>query len=190
MELATLYTDFHQALLAYITSKTASKEDAEDILHNVFVKIAGHADTLPQKKNLKNWVFIVTRNTIYDHYRSKHLRAYKSMGASFTEDIADTDTDTPAKGLEACLTRFIEMLPEKDRHLLIASELEGVKQKELAAQYHMPYSSLKSKVQRGRNKLKEMLTDCCKIELDKRGNILDATPKNDCAEEICKSCEN
>lgn len=190
MELATLYTDFHKALLTYIISKTASKEDAEDILHNVFIKIAGHADTLSQKENLKNWVFVVTRNTIYDYYRSKHLKHHESMDTSFTEDIADTDTDTPAKGLEACLTRFIEILPEQDKQLLIASELQGVKQKELAEQYQMPYSSLKSRVQRGRNKLKEMLTDCCKIELDRRGNVLDATPRNGCAGEICHSCEN
>lgn len=190
MELATLYTDFHQSLLAYIKSKISSHEDAEDILHNVFVKMARHADTLSHKKNLKNWVFIITRNTLYDYYRHKAVRSVESISEALIENTPDTDTASPAKELEACLIRFIEMLSEKDKHLLIASELKGVKQKVLAEQYHIPYSSLKSSVQRGRKKLKQMLTECCEIALDKRGNILEATPKKNGAGNSCHSCEN
>ena len=190
MELATIYTDFQKALHAYIRSKTASKEDAEDILHNVFVKIAGHADTLAQKKNLKNWVFIITRNTIYDFYRAKGKRQHESLHEAFAESATETDMAAPARGLEACLERFMDMLPDQDKELMVASELRGVKQKELAEQYHIPYSSLKSRVQRGRNKLKQMLTDCCQIEVNKRGHVLEVLPKNSCAEKSCSSCES
>jgi RNA polymerase sigma-70 factor (ECF subfamily) len=189
MELATLYTDFHKTLLTYIRSKTDSKEDAEDILHNVFVKIAGHEDILAQKENLKNWVFIITRNAVYDYYRSKGIGQHEKLGEVSTNNLATTDTTAPAQGLEACLLRFIDQLPDTDKYLLIASELKGEKQNELAQQYHMPYSTLKSRVQRGRNKLKQMLTDCCQIEINKRGEILEVLPKNNCAENSCNSCE-
>ncbi len=190
MELATLYTDFHQSLLAYIKSKVSSREDAEDIMHNVFIKMARHADTFSHKKNLKNWVFIVTRNTLYDYYRHQGARPTESISEALAENTPDTDTTAPAKELEACLLRFIDRLPEKDKHLLIASELKGVKQKELAEQYHIPYSSLKSSIQRGRKKLKQMLTECCEIALDRRGNILEATPKKNATDQGCFSCDN
>lgn len=190
MEIATLYTAFHKTMLNYIKSKVSSKEDAEDILHNVFVKVFNTAETLPQKKKIADWIFIITRNAIYDHYRKQSVRKSEGMDEQFIANTPEEILPDTTHGLDQCIMRFIERLPEQDQHIMIAAELKGIRQKELAEQYSMPYSSLRSRVQRGREKLKQMLTDCCRIELDRRGNIVGATPNHPCAENICKSCEN
>lgn len=190
MEITALYIEFHSTIFNYIKSKVSSKEDAEDILHNVFVKIVNHTGTISQKEKLANWIFIITRNAIYDYYRKKGTGKSEGIDERLIENTPEEDAPDATHGLEKCMMSFIDRLPEQDKHVLIEAELKGVKQKELAEKYSMPYSSLRSRVQRGREKLKQMLTDCCRIELDRRGNIVDATPKNACAENMCKSCEN
>lgn len=169
-----------------------SREDAEDVLQNVFAKIAQGEDSLPQKENMKNWLFIITRNAVYDYYRKRSNRQRLVAGTT-PEEIANAipeeEFTDATKGLEQCLQAFIELLPERYKQIMQESELEGVSQKELATKHHMPYSSLRSRVQRGRDQLKQMLSDCCKIELDRRGNIMNVTPRNSCTEDSCNSCE-
>ena len=48
MQLAAIYTQFHKVLLGFIKSKVSNHQDAEDILHNVFIKVAeGVVEPLP-----------------------------------------------------------------------------------------------------------------------------------------------
>ena len=52
MELATIYTEFHKVLLGFIKSKVNNHEDAEDILQNVFIKVAGGLGDLNKKRKI------------------------------------------------------------------------------------------------------------------------------------------
>ena len=51
------------------------------------------------------------------------------------------------------------------------SDLEGIKQKEIAKRMHLSYSGLKSRVQRGRQMIKDMFIECCKLSFDEKGVI-------------------
>ena len=86
MELATIYSQFHQALLGFIKSKVKNHHDAEDILQNVFVKIATGINDLSRKEKLQSWIYSITRNSITDYYRLANHR--KGFGGA--EDIPDT----------------------------------------------------------------------------------------------------
>jgi RNA polymerase sigma-70 factor (ECF subfamily) len=186
---AQLYKDFHQSLLRYIRSKINSKEDGEDILHNVFVRITEKQESLSGKANLKNWLFIITRNAIIDYYRKKGTHKRVELDDDLTDTLSGEETDHATQGLGHCLAGFIGLLPEIYQPILVDSELRELKQKDLADKYNLPYSSLRSRVQRGREKIKQQLLVCCRIEHDRWGNILEASPKNNCAENSCKSCE-
>ena len=54
MELTTIYTDFHKVLLGFIKSKVSNHQDAEDILQNVFIKVATGVDDLNRKEKLQS----------------------------------------------------------------------------------------------------------------------------------------
>ena len=62
-------------------------------------------------------------------------------------------------------------------------------QKDLAEKYRMAYPSMRSRVQRGRERLKQLFYNCCHIETDALGNVLSAQGKTDC-EGPCKPCPN
>ena len=57
---------------------------------------------------------------------------------------------------------------------LVLTELEGLPQRELAQRLGLSPSGARTRVQRGRRLLKELIDDCCKLEVDARGNVLDA----------------
>lgn len=184
---ATIYSQFHQSLLTYIRSKIKSKEDAEDILQNVFIKISNHVNTLSEKERLNNWVFTVTRNAIIDYYRVHASRKSTSLDESDADYMVEDAAPDSTKGLEHCLHSMISLLPEEYKNIIIDSELKGEKQKDLAAKYNMAYPSMRSRVQRGRERLKQLLYNCCHIETDARGNIITAHAKKDCGDP-CSSC--
>ncbi|MEQ8418103.1 MAG: RNA polymerase sigma factor SigZ [Imperialibacter sp.] len=177
MEIATLYTDFRRTLFSYIKGKISSKEDAEDILQNVFLKIAADSHALDNKQSIKNWVFIVTRNAIIDYYRMKAKSAQLQPDLLSLDTTPEEEEQRAIEELACCLHNMIDQLPEDYRQVVIESELNGLKQKDLAEKYGMAYSSLRSRVQRGRERLKQIILECCKVESDTRGGILEVTPR-------------
>jgi RNA polymerase sigma-70 factor (ECF subfamily) len=80
---------------------------------------------------------------------------------------------------------MIYSLPEPYRDALVLTEFEGLTQKELAERLGISLSGAKSRVQRGREKLKEMLFDCCRFEFDRRGRMIECQPR---AKGSCQEC--
>ena len=180
MEVAGIYKQFHSELFGYVKSKVRSREDAEDILQNVFVKISSSIDKLDEDVKIKNWIFTVTRNTIIDYYRLNTNRKKLAMSDELNEDIAEVVELDQTKGLDQCMGSMIGLLPDEYRDIIVESEIKGIKQKDLAEKYGIAYPSMRSKVQRGRERLKQLFYNCCHIETDKLGNVMEAQGKSDC----------
>ncbi|MFZ6012499.1 MAG: RNA polymerase sigma factor SigZ [Bacteroidota bacterium] len=187
MEIAGIYQQFHSTLLSYIQSKVKTKEDAEDIVQNVFIKISVNISKLGEKEKLQSWIYAITRNAIIDYYRANANKRSVAIDENLEESLAEEKRADDTKGLEQCLSGMITLLPEEYRNIIVDSEIKGIKQKDLAEKYAMAYPSMRSRVQRGREKLKQLLHNCCHIETDTLGNILDAHNRKDC-NGPCNSC--
>ncbi len=59
-------------------------------------------------------------------------------------------------------------------------ERDGVSQKEIASRESICLSGAKSRVQRGRKLLKEMLERCCRFQLDRHGNVVSGDKPSEC----------
>jgi RNA polymerase sigma-70 factor, ECF subfamily len=189
MEIAGVYTEFHRTLLAYVRSKIRSKEDAEDILQNVFTKISANADSLSEKEKIKNWLFTITRNAVIDYYRVNAKKKSIELNESISTQLIEEETSYSTQGLDECVATMIALLPGEYRDIIEDSEIHGVSQKLLAEKYNMAYSSMRSRVQRGRERLKQLFYNCCYIKTDKHGNVLQAQGRPDC-ERPCSPAEN
>jgi RNA polymerase sigma-70 factor (ECF subfamily) len=187
MEVGTIYKQFHRELLDYLKSKIRSNEDAEDILQNVFIKISSNIDKLTEEVRLKNWIFTITKNAVIDYYRVNANKKKIAVSEPIDENVFETDDPDTTKGLDQCVGSMISLLPEEYRDIITDSEIRGIKQKDLADKYGIAYSSMRSKVQRGRERLKQLFYNCCHIETDKHGNVLEAQGRSDC-KEPCKPC--
>jgi len=181
-----IWKEFANHLRRFILKHVQDEHDAEDILQDTFYKIHSNVHNVKDEHKLENWIYQITRNTIIDHYR----RRGKSMAPplDIPEDAiaVATTTDTTEEdvwGLKA-LRAMIDGLPEKYRQAIILTEYEGLTQKEIAERLGLSLTGAKSRVQRARKRLKEMLLECCHFEFDRLGNILDYQPR----EKACRFC--
>lgn len=187
MELAAIYTEFHRVLLAFIKGRVNHHQDAEDILQNVFIKLSSGISSLERKEKLQSWIYTIARNSIIDYYRSRSNKNGSYSVDAFDEDnFTEEEYNDTTKGLDCCLTNFVMQLPEEYRNIIIDVEIKGMKQKELGEMYNLAYPSIRSRVQRGREKLKQILLECCHVKSDNRGNVLEVVAKTKC--ENGKTC--
>lgn len=182
MKIPTLWEEFSIPLRKFISKRILKEQDTEDILQDVFLKINSSIGTLKDKQKLNAWIYRITRNTIIDFYRNNNT----TVEIELTEDlIVETDEDFSMNvEISRCLKPMINHLPEKYKQAIILTEYKNITQKQLSEQLGISVSGAKSRVQRGRKILKDMILDCCTLEFDKNGNIIDYKYKTN----GCKSC--
>jgi RNA polymerase sigma-70 factor, ECF subfamily len=189
MELAAVYTQFHQVLLGFIKSKVNNHQDAEDLLQNVFIKVSNSMGDLNRKEKLQSWIYAIARNAVIDYYRTNASKKSLAIEGDISDSFTNEEYNDTTKGLDCCLIDFVNQLPDEYRDIIIDVELRGVKQKDLAEKYDLAYPSIRSRVQRGREKLKQILLQCCHIKWDNRGNILDVVSRPACEKEPSGECK-
>lgn len=176
-----IWRDLHGPLLAFIARRVADPASAEDILQEVMLSIHRHSGDLADDSTVGGWVHQIARNAIIDNYRRAAARRERPAGAPM--DLEQPAPLPPEPGtaelrteLAACLEPLLARLPVSYREALRLTELGGLTQAEAAIAVGLSTSGMKTRVQRARRQLKALFVDCCQIELDRRGGIIDYQP--------------
>jgi RNA polymerase sigma-70 factor (ECF subfamily) len=171
-------------LRRFIRRKVSDDHLAEDLLQETFIRIHKNIHSLQQQDRFAAWVFQICRNVITDHFRGK-----KSHEPIHNEQCAGEDegTDRLRANASKWLAELIGQLPEKYRVAIQLSEIEGLSQQEVADQLCLSLSGAKSRIQRGRVGLKQVLEQCCTLHLDHRGKLMDCDPLPN--RTVCLDCE-
>jgi len=170
IQLESLWEQYCCQLKAFIRSRVADEEDVEDLLQEVFIRIHTHLCCLRDLSKLESWIYQIARNAIIDHYRSRH------PGIELSESIpseVETDAYDPEAVLALSLGGMVAELPTSYRDALVLTEYQGLNQRQMADRLGISFSGAKSRVQRARRMLRDMLLACCHFELDRRGAIID-----------------
>lgn len=178
-DIENIWKAYSTRLLHFIEARV-NKNDTEDILQEVFLKMHSRINDLRETSKIEPWMYQITRNTIVDYYRSKKTDTV--LPTQF--NLSETENNTASIELAACLEPMINDLPDKYRNAVMYSEIDGKTQKEVAEIENISLSGAKSRVQRGRLLVKKMLEDCCKITTDRYNTPIEYHPKN-CN---CKKC--
>ena len=168
-----LWTDLYQELKKFISGKVKDIDTAEDLLQDVFLKIQLNIHTLTDCTKLTSWIYQITRNTITDHYRKTTNLEVQIDGF----ELADQDTEEPLyHSLSNCINHKINMLSDKYKQAILLTYFKDYSQIELAEELNISYSGAKTRVQRGREKLKDLILNCPNVETDSKGNLIEYTP--------------
>jgi RNA polymerase sigma-70 factor, ECF subfamily len=168
-----IWHGLHDRLLRTIRRHVADAASAEDILQDVFLKIHLRIGTLRDEQRLEGWVYQIVRNAITDHRRRQRPGGPLPDELAAPEAADEDDAGSVARQLVPFIRGTIADLPAPYREALLLTEYEGLTQQQLAERVGISLSGAKSRVQRGREKLKQILLDCCHVELDRRGGIID-----------------
>jgi RNA polymerase sigma-70 factor (ECF subfamily) len=181
-EVEDLWRDLHDRLLAYVRRRVATKEDAEDVVQDVFLRIHASRGRLGGVRNVTAWIYRVAANAITDYYRSR-AKAIGAVSRLADEPAAPdqglrNDESRLREELAGCLEPLLNRLPDHYGEAVRLTELGGLTQKEAAGRAGISVSGMKARVQRGRGKLKDLLLDCCEVELDGRRGVVDYEPRS------------
>ena len=176
-ETEAIWAEFSTPLKQFIVGRVSDESLADDILQDVFVKIHSHIDTLKDETKIRSWIYQISRNAIIDYYRNQKIEV--DVPENFPV-FDETPQNTVFQEIASGLKTLIEELPEKYGQALLLTEFQGFTQKELAQQLGISVSGAKSRVQRARKMVKDVLMRCCHFEFDRYGTIIVSHPITCC----------
>ena len=174
--LADIWMELGSRVRGFVGKRVNDPHTADDITQDVMLKLQTQLHALPPEDKLPAWVLAVARNAVIDHYRARALRDHADIAdihPAEDDDIAEEERRAAVRDLTPCLMRMIEQLPEPYREAMKLADVEGLSQQEVADRAGISLSGAKSRVQRARQQLREMILDCCNVDRDRRGNVVD-----------------
>lgn len=175
-KLLKVWEELNTQLLFFIKKRIKNKEDAEDILQDVYIKLHKNIDSLNDEQKIVSWIYQITRNTINDCYK----RCYRLKKVEFEEhhiEMSLEEEDNLNDEILVSMKKIIEELPVDSKKLIKLYEFEDMSHKEISKRLDIKENTSKSRLKRAKEKLKDQLDECCVFQIDKFGNILDYKKK-------------
>jgi len=178
MNTTQIWDSFKNELLGFIKSRISDDIIAEDILQDIFIKIHLKKDAITDDSKITSWVYQITRNSIIDYYRKKKLNTESLL---FDVKLPEQEKES-TKDFTKCLIPFIDQLNNEDKDALNKTFTGELSQKEYAQSIGLSYTATKSRIQRARQKLKNLFINCCDVETDGYGNIITENENCNCSD--------
>lgn len=173
-----------QKVISLINSKVKRESDIDDIIQEVFIKLWTKNEEIKDKEKILPWLYSVTRFTIADYYREKSKNKDSNLAQI---DNLEASEELEGKSDESKkLIPIIHSLPVKYKTVLLMSDIFNMSHREIAAQFDLTISCVKTRVVRARKLLGERMKECCAFTHDKYGNIINCEEKQayrDCLEQ-------
>ena len=173
-EISSLWLEYKNGLKYYILKKVKNKDVANDLSHEVLMKIYNSCCSTIKIKNVRSWMFQIAHNTTIDYLKKQH---------NFTNIIPesyDNDEHTVIQEADKIIKPLMKLLPNKYAIPLQLSDIDELKQKEVAQKLNLSLTATKSRIQRARILLKEKIIECSNLEKDEKGNLISLELKSVC----------
>lgn len=172
-----IYESFQPRILRYLT-RLVGENEAEDLTQEVFVKIGQALENFRGDSQLSTWVYRIATNTAMDKLRSsafkhgtekicatdsveEHAAELEDRNAWTGEKALSIEKQFVRQEMNDCLQSFIARLDENYRTVLVLSEFEGLRNKEIAQILGVSLDTVKIRLHRAKEKLKQDLIARC-----------------------------
>ena len=181
------WRDIEARLRPYVARRVPSPAEVDDIVQEILVKIHKGLATLNDDERFGGWVYRIAEHAIADAARARArtpVAEARDIGAE--PDASANDAIDLQLELGECVALFVARLPSPYREAITLTELQGLTQKDAADMLGVSLSGMKSRVQRGRERIRAMFEECCEISVDCRGRVVECESRD--LDEIPKDC--
>lgn len=182
-EFDRIYAEHHARILRYLT-RMVGVQDAEDLAQEVFIRAAKAYEDFRHEAKIETWLYRIATHVAVDRLRGTASRRETLLGQELDEVAADgretvssLEEKTLRRAANECIRNVIYGLPENYRTPLILSELEGFTNREIAEIMDVSLDTVKIRLHRAKEQLKQALLDACQFSRDER-NELTCDPLN------------
>jgi RNA polymerase sigma-70 factor, ECF subfamily len=193
------WLEIEQQLRPYVARRARDANDVDDLLQDIYVRIQAGIGKLRDSERFGPWVYQVARSVLVDHARARARRPQPAgdvdVEAELPQPASDDEDGEAERALAKHMAVFVAALPSPYREAVTLTELEGMTQKDAADMLGISLSGMKSRVQRGRKQIQELLQACCEIALDAQGRVMafdrrpDARVPENCCDDEIKDCK-
>ena len=146
-----LYDAYRDKVLAYLTGRTDSREDADDLCHDVFEQVFRSLDTYdPSKASVSTWIYQITRFTLIDYIRTKHPGEPLSEGIQAADD---TEEELIRRETLKRLAAALRSLDEDERDIVILRYYNGYSLTDISCMTGISYGMVKVKHKKALKKI-------------------------------------
>ena len=170
-EIVARYKD---RLTNYIYRYVGNYDDCDDIVQDTFVKVYTSEHLYKESAKFSTWIYTIAINLA----KTKLVKAqkYKTFSISDVYDDENKDFDLPdeayggpevdvnSKFLSAHIQKALDKINENYRELVVLRDIEDFSYEEIVDMTGLPMGTVKSRINRGREKLQELLKDIYKEE--------------------------
>ncbi|MEM8934335.1 MAG: sigma-70 family RNA polymerase sigma factor [Acidobacteriota bacterium] len=165
---AELVRRYQGRLVNYLYRILRNEEDSHDLAQDVFIKIYGALDRFDPKYRFSTWLFRVAQNAAIDVLRKRRLKLVSMHRDDADGEAGDWefagDGPTPyqdARNIErgVAIRAAIDDLPGEYRELISLRHYAELSYDDIAQMKDMPLGTVKNKLFRGRQMLKERLAE-------------------------------
>jgi RNA polymerase sigma-70 factor (ECF subfamily) len=180
-----LSAELHARLRRFIHTRIGDAHAADDVAQEVLLRLYAHIGAIRSEERLDAFAYRVARNATIDYYRSRASAKETSTAPGDLPDHLATDSgdqdDLGRAELARCLDPLVQRLPEPYRDALRMTDLGELSQVDAARALGLSVPGMKSRVQRARAQVRDLLTSCCEVALDDRRRIAEVKRTGACA---------
>jgi RNA polymerase sigma-70 factor (ECF subfamily) len=156
----------HARFLGFLERRVSSRDVAEDILQEAFVRSLGRAESLEAAESATAWFYRVLRNALTDHYRregsrSRALAGLAAESAAAGEDVAPGPDHELEELACACILSLVDTLKPEYGAALRRVDLDGLSVKGYAEESGITPGNAGVRLHRARTALRRQLARCC-----------------------------
>jgi RNA polymerase sigma-70 factor, ECF subfamily len=183
MEFDALYREFHSRIFRYL-ARLLGVDEAEDVAQVVFLKVNRSMGGFRNEAQLATWIYRIATNAAADRARSAEYRSAARTAsletpcgpapliASIASAEESAELQAIRKEMSGCVRGLLDQLPESYRTALILSDMEGLKDREVAEVLGVTLEAAKVRLHRARARLKKSLAAQCGFYHDSQNTLL------------------
>jgi len=192
LEFQEIFNTFQPKIQRYL-ARLVGEFEAEDLTQDVFIKVGQGLKGFKGQSQLSTWIYKIATNTALDKLRSPSFHQTKNAIRAINEAELEmvvnnlwTEEKKPSieqqsvrKEMNECIRDLIENLPENYSAVIVLSELEGMKNKEIAEVLDISLDTVKIRLHRAKTKLKKEMENHCNLYRNDQNEL--ACDKKNCS---------
>lgn len=167
-----LYREYFERIKNYL-ARYVGDGYAEELAQEVFIKVVKSRDKFRGESSIKTWIYRIATNSAKDFLKSHYKKYHDVISEGHLEqyDFVIFDNDSPeslnlTEEMNECIKEFIYRLPDDYSVVLVLSELEDYKIKEISELLDISQNTIKVRLHRARAKLRDEINSGCIVTTD------------------------
>ena len=153
-----IYAQYRDKVFGFVRSKIYNQTEVEDIVQTVFLKVYSNLDKYDETKaSLSTWIYIITRNTVYDYLKDKRDHPVLELIENTEESEEKTDDSLLNQEALEELACALQKLPQNQRDIIILIYYKNLDRRKVAEMFGMTYGQVRYLHDKAMKRLGELL---------------------------------